>query len=113
MALSLAAALGRGHGIIVDVQPFLLKGEALISVWVGLVVRADGHRYRWVVPGSETPRGRPLWTCARRPARAAARLADQYEQLRTQPVVSTILRGPLLADDLLASATRGHHVDPQ
>ncbi|MBB4937793.1 hypothetical protein FHR32_002098 [Streptosporangium album] len=91
MALSLATALGRGHGIIVDVQPFLLQGETLISVWIGLVVRTDGRRYRWVVPGSQATRGRPLWTWAKKPGRAATRLAAEYEQLRTQPVAATVL----------------------
>ncbi|WP_433259691.1 hypothetical protein ACQPYK_48890 (plasmid) [Streptosporangium sp. CA-135522] len=113
MTLRLTAVLAREHGIIADVQPFLFQEEALISIWAGLVVRCDGYRFRWVVPGSEAERGRPLWTYARRSARAAARLAGQYAQLRAQPVVTTILGGSLLTDDLLAVAIRGRHATPQ
>ncbi|MFD8564702.1 hypothetical protein ACFV1N_46190 [Streptosporangium canum] len=113
MALRLAVALGRGHGIIADVQPFLLNGEALISVWVGLVVHTDGCRFRWIVPGSQRRRGKPLWTYARKPSRAAARLAVVYAGLRAQPVVDTILGGPLLADALLEHGGEQHVAAPR
>lgn len=92
MALNLTTVLARTHGIVADLHGFLLHGEALISVCAGLVVRASTHRYQWVVPGSAYRRGRPLWTYASRPARAAARLAIEYEQLRTQSVTATVLR---------------------
>ncbi|MFJ2031488.1 hypothetical protein [Streptosporangium sp. NPDC087985] len=112
-ARELVSVLIRDHGVVAEVQPFSSAGEVLISVWVGLVVRTDGHRFRWIVPGVVRGRGRPLWTWAVEPERAAARLAVLYGELRTRPVVNTVLRGPLSADDLLAYAAWGRHASPR
>ncbi|MBB4941930.1 hypothetical protein FHR32_006316 [Streptosporangium album] len=113
MALRLTAALSH-HGVPADIQPYRsADGEALVSVWLGLLVRTNERRIRWIIPGTERRRGKPLWTWAREPDNAAARLAEHYRQLRDQPVHTTILGGPLLADAFLDDALRKRDATPR
>ncbi|WP_329427494.1 hypothetical protein OG339_45610 [Streptosporangium sp. NBC_01495] len=105
MALRLAAALSKIHRISVDVQPYHLRqGEVLVSIWVGLVVRCDGRRYRWDVPTSKHRRYRGSgWrtTSEKTYGRAAKRLTTHYAMVRNQATANMVPGGSLLSSMLL------------
>ena len=102
MALRLAAALSKIHQINADVQPYRLRqDEVLVSVWVGLVVRCDGHRYRWDAPKGRHRRHGWRTTSETTPGRAAKRLAADYAMLRDRSTTTVVLGGSLLSSLLL------------
>ncbi|MDP9844044.1 hypothetical protein [Streptosporangium lutulentum] len=58
---------------------------ALVSVWVGLVVRCDGERFWWRIGWSfRHSRFVYAWHSATDPERAAQRIAVLYAELREQ-----------------------------
>lgn len=81
-AETLSKALA-AHGVTADVHDGY--GLALVSVWVGLVVWCDGHRYWWRT-GWNTERRRVIyaWHPAGDPDRAARRVLLRYSDLRGQ-----------------------------
>ncbi|MFS1304408.1 hypothetical protein [Streptosporangium longisporum] len=90
------------HQITADVQPYYLdRGEVLVSVWVGLVVRCDGHHYQWDAPQSRRRKHGWRTTSERRPGRAAKRLAAHYAMLRRQTMTTLVREGSLLSSVLL------------
>ncbi|MEV0382769.1 hypothetical protein [Nonomuraea sp. NPDC050643] len=73
----------RRDGINADVHDGY--GLALVSVWVGLVVWCDGHRFWWRT-GWNVDRRRVVyaWHPATDPLKAAHRVAMRYAELRAQ-----------------------------
>ncbi|MGP3962451.1 hypothetical protein ACTWPT_41315 [Nonomuraea sp. 3N208] len=69
------------HGIQADIHAGY--DLALVSVWVGLAVWCDGHRFWWRT-GWDPERKRALyaWHPALEPERAARRIAFRYADLR-------------------------------
>ncbi|WP_433252817.1 hypothetical protein ACQPYK_08485 [Streptosporangium sp. CA-135522] len=106
MALRLAAVLKRDHAITAEVHCFH-PSEAVISIWFGLLARANGQLIRWVIPDSTRDRGKPLWTYASSPDSAAVRLAEHYRELCGRAPIDAALAGSLLVDVLLE-----HHDHP-
>ncbi|GAA0822062.1 hypothetical protein ACFQVD_41010 [Streptosporangium amethystogenes subsp. fukuiense] len=106
-AEELAAELDRTHGISADVHE-LASGNAIVSVYRGLLAYTDGENFWWTSPELTGPGDHPL-SAALEPAAAAERLAEHYAILRTRPAIS-LLDGelPLLADAILAD-----HVVPR
>ncbi|MEV6148926.1 hypothetical protein AB0L53_01170 [Nonomuraea sp. NPDC052129] len=77
----LRQTLRREHGIQADIH--MGYDLALVSVWVGLVVWCDGHRFWWRT-GWDPERKRAVyaWHPAIEPGRAARRIAFRYADLR-------------------------------
>ncbi|MEU8378273.1 hypothetical protein [Streptosporangium sp. NPDC048865] len=99
-AQDLAAELAR-YNIPSDVH-LIWPDRAQVSVYFGLLVHTDGHRFWWITHTTTAERERPLWTYADDVAPAARRLADCYRDLRALPVEELMLGGaPLLGDVLL------------
>ncbi|MEU7832967.1 MULTISPECIES: hypothetical protein [unclassified Nonomuraea] len=75
------------HGIQADIH--VGYDLALVSVWVGLVVWCDGHRFWWRT-GWDPERKRPVyaWHPAIEPGRAARRIAFRYADLRADHPLS-------------------------
>jgi hypothetical protein len=75
------------RNIPVDVHE-VIQGQALISVYHGLVAHTNGRFIWWTSP--EPSRGGGiLRTYARSPARAAARLAIHYEIVQSRPLAES------------------------
>ncbi|WP_326644075.1 hypothetical protein OG884_09190 [Streptosporangium sp. NBC_01755] len=105
-AEELVVELDRAHGISADIHE-LRSGNAIVSVYRGLLAYSDGENFWWTSPELDGS-GEHLLSAASGPATAAERLAEHYEILRARPL--TTLLGcelPLLADVILAE-----HVDP-
>ncbi|MFI7643463.1 hypothetical protein [Nonomuraea sp. NPDC049400] len=78
------------HGIQADLHAGY--DLALVSVWVGLMVWCDGHRFWWRT-GRDPERKRAVyaWHPAIEPMRAARRVAFRYADLRANhPLSQTI-----------------------
>ncbi|MER6825033.1 hypothetical protein ABT352_03500 [Streptosporangium sp. NPDC000563] len=97
LAEKLAAILGNVYGISADVHP-LASGNAIVSVFLGLLAYTDGENFWWTSP-ERSHSGSPLLSSALRLPVAAAQLAEHYRILRARPAAS-LLEGelPLLAD---------------
>jgi hypothetical protein len=92
-ALRLRDALLAAHGIRADAHEG--NGLALVSVWVGLVVRCDRESFWWR-SGWNSRRRRPVY--ALQPVgdvnRAARRIARRYTHLRqTLPPLRGLFEG--------------------
>ncbi|WP_440104869.1 hypothetical protein [Streptosporangium sp. H16] len=105
-AEELVIELDRAHGILADIHE-LRSGNAIVSVYRGLLAYSDGENFWWTSPELDGS-GDHLLSAASDEVTTAARLAEHYEILRARPL--TTLLGcelPLLADVILAE-----HVDP-
>ncbi|MEV6038614.1 hypothetical protein AB0L65_46220 [Nonomuraea sp. NPDC052116] len=66
-------------------------GLALVSVWVGLVVWCDGHRFWWRTGWDpEHKRAVYVWHPAIEPVRAARRVAFRCADLRANQTISDL-----------------------
>ncbi|WP_436760436.1 hypothetical protein [Streptosporangium sp. V21-05] len=99
-AEDLAAILGDVYGIEADVHA-LASGNAIVSVFLGLLAYTDGETFWWTGPGLGDS-GAPLLSSGLTLPLAAERLAGHYRILRSRPAAG-VLEGelPLLADALL------------
>ncbi|MEU8205111.1 hypothetical protein [Streptosporangium sp. NPDC049046] len=97
LAEKLAAILDNVYGISADVHP-LASGNAIVSVFLGLLAYTDGENFWWTSP-ERSHSGSPLLSSALRLPVAAAQLAEHYRILHARPAAS-LLEGelPLLAD---------------
>lgn len=106
-AEELVAELERGHGISADVHE-LHSGNAIVSVYRGLLAYTDGENFWWTSP-ELTRSGDHLLSAALESAAAAERLAEHYAILRARPATSLLdSELPLLADVIPAQ-----HVVPR
>ncbi|MFJ2030464.1 hypothetical protein [Streptosporangium sp. NPDC087985] len=94
-AEELVLMLAGKHKISADVHQ-LASGNALVSVYRGLLVSTDGENFRWTSPEPDH-RSRPSRACATEPASAAARIAEHCMLLRNR-YADEVLRSPLPAD---------------
>ncbi|MFC4061444.1 hypothetical protein ACFOWE_24345 [Planomonospora corallina] len=88
LAEEVTAILEHRYGVRADVHP-LRSGDALISVFAGLVARSTGQSIRWTVPPAVIgDRSKPLVTIAWTAAGAAARLAGHLAVMQRKTVES-------------------------
>jgi len=105
-AEELVTELDRVHGISADIHE-LRSGNAIVSVYRGLLAYSDGEYFWWTSPELDRL-GDHLLSAASATATAAERLAEHYEILRVRPLTTRLgYELPLLADVILAE-----HVDP-
>ncbi|MFF3440378.1 hypothetical protein [Streptosporangium sp. NPDC002721] len=105
-AEELVIELDRAHGISADIHE-LRSGNAIVSVYRGLLAYSDGENFWWTSPELDGS-GDHLLSAASDEVTAAARLAEHYEILRLRPLITLLgCELPLLADVILAE-----HVDP-
>ncbi|MEV4532138.1 hypothetical protein [Streptosporangium sp. NPDC049304] len=107
LAEKLAAILDNVYGISTDVHP-LASGNAIVSVFLGLLAYTDGENFWWTSPelSHSNP---PLLSSALRLPVAAAQLAEHHRILRARPATSLLESElPLLADVIPAQ-----HVVPR
>ena len=106
-AEDLAAALNDVYGISADVHE-LRSGNAIVSVYRGLLAYSDGENFWWTSP-EHAGSGAHLLSPALEPAAAAELLAEHYAILRARPATSLLdSELPLLADVIPAD-----HVVPR
>ena len=107
LAEKLAAILDDVYGISADVHP-LASGNAIVSLYLGLLAYTDGENFWWTSPELSNSTS-PLLSSALTLPVAAAQLAEHYRVLRARPAAS-LLEGelPLLADMIPAQ-----HVVPR
>ncbi|MEV0751177.1 hypothetical protein [Streptosporangium sp. NPDC050280] len=106
-AEELVIELDRAHGISADIHEFR-SGNAIVSVYRGLLAYSDGENFWWTSPELDGS-GDHLLSAASDVATAAERLAEHYEILRARPLTTQLgCELPLLADVILAE-----HVDPR
>jgi hypothetical protein len=100
-AEELAAVLAEIHDISVDIHE-TRAGNALVSVYYGLLIYSNGESFRWTSP-ERGRSGRHLFTCATEPITAAERIAEHYKILRDLTIADVLRSGlPLLGDELSA-----------
>ncbi|GGS98860.1 hypothetical protein GCM10010156_66240 [Planobispora rosea] len=108
VAHELAGLLAAEHGVHdVDVH-LLASGNALLSVFAGLVVRTNGHHIWWTVPTAASPgRTRPLLVFTLTVRAAAERLAKHRAVLVRADVVKRIREGTAghIADSYVEALT--------
>jgi len=107
LAEKLAAILGNVYGISADVHP-LASGNAIVSVFLGLLAYTDGENFWWTSPELSDSTS-PLLSSALTLPVAAAQLAEHYRVLRARPATS-LLEGEL---PLLADVVPAQHVVPR
>ncbi|MER5648484.1 hypothetical protein [Streptosporangium sp. NPDC002524] len=96
----LAAVLCDVHGIEADVHE-LRSGNAIVSVFLGLLAYTDGEEFWWTSPELNRA-GSPLLSSAPTLPLAAEQLAGHYAILRARPATGVLgSELPLLADALL------------
>lgn len=84
MATRLTNVLARDHNIPADVYVFT-PGEAIVSIYYGLVARTDGRGVWWLIPELLLDEKRRKCTYAWSVEAAAARLAQHYAVLIRRP----------------------------
>ena len=107
LAEKLAAILDNVYGISADVHP-LASGNAIVSVFLGLLAYTDGENFWWTSPELSNSTS-PLLSSALTLPVAAAQLAEHYRVLRARPATS-LLEGEL---PLLADVVPAQHVVPR
>lgn len=106
-AEELATELGRTHGISADVHE-LNSGNAIVSIYRGLLAYTDGESFWWTSP-ELSHSGAPLLSSELTLTMAAKQLAEHYAILRARPATSLLDRElPWLTDPI-----RAEHVDPR
>ncbi|MFF3442811.1 hypothetical protein [Streptosporangium sp. NPDC002721] len=106
-AEDLAAVLDDVYGIKADVHE-LRSGNAIVSVFLGLLAYTDGERFWWTGP-ELSDSGAPLLSSELTLPLAAEQLAEHHTILRARPATSVLESElPLLADALTAD-----HVVPR
>ncbi|WP_329090675.1 MULTISPECIES: hypothetical protein [unclassified Streptosporangium] len=96
----LATILGDVYGIEADVHE-LASGNAIVSVFRGLLAYTDGETFWWTSPELNRA-GSPLLSSELTLPVAAEQLAEHYRILRARPAASVLESElPLLADALL------------
>ncbi|WP_329086181.1 MULTISPECIES: hypothetical protein [unclassified Streptosporangium] len=96
----LAAILGDVYGIEADVHE-LRSGNAIVSVFLGLLAYTDGETFWWTSPELSNS-GSPLLSSELTLPLAAEQLAEHYAILRARPATGVLgSELPLLADALL------------
>ncbi|WP_344745278.1 hypothetical protein [Streptosporangium vulgare] len=99
-AEELAAILDDVHGISADVHE-LRSGNAIVSVFLGLLAYTDGETFWWTGPELSNS-GSPLLSSELTLPLAAEQLAKHYRILRARPAAGVLgSELPLLADALL------------
>ncbi|MEV0758168.1 hypothetical protein [Streptosporangium sp. NPDC050280] len=106
-ANDLATILNEVYGIRADIH-HLRSGNAIASVFLGLLAYSDGERFWWTSPVLDRS-GDHLLSAASDPATAAERLAAHYRILRARPAAS-LLESEL---PLLTDTTPAEHVVPR
>ncbi|WP_440069473.1 hypothetical protein [Streptosporangium sp. OZ121] len=107
LAEDLATVLGNVYGISADVHP-LASGNAIVSVFLGLLAYTDGKNFWWTSP-ELSDSGSPVLSSALTLPMAAAQLAEHYVILRARPAAG-ILESEL---PLLADVIPAQHVVPR
>lgn len=106
-AEELAAELKHTYGISADVHEFT-SGNAIVSVYLGLLAYTDGENFWWISPVLSDS-GEHLLSSELTLSMAAEQLAAHYEILRARPAASLLESElPLLADVISAD-----HVVPR
>ncbi|MER6175727.1 hypothetical protein [Streptosporangium sp. NPDC001681] len=106
-AEDLAAVLANVYGISADVHE-LQSGNAILSVYRGLLAYTDSESFWWTSP-ELSDSGAPALSSELTLTTAAEHLAAHYEILRARPATSLLdSELPLLADVILAD-----HVVPR
>ncbi|GAA4182046.1 hypothetical protein GCM10022252_07360 [Streptosporangium oxazolinicum] len=106
-ARDLTLVLSEVYGIEADVHE-LRSGNAIVSLYYGLLAYTDGERFWWTGP-ELSDSGAPVLSSALTLPAAAEQLAEHYRILRTRPAASILESElPLLADTLTAD-----HVVPR
>ncbi|WP_436762527.1 hypothetical protein [Streptosporangium sp. V21-05] len=96
----LATVLGGVYGIRADVHE-LASGNAIVSVFLGLLAYTDGEKYWWTGP-ELSGSGAPVLSSALTLPAAAEQLAGHYAILRARPATGVPMGElPLPADALL------------
>ncbi|MFF5244147.1 hypothetical protein ACFY3V_07695 [Streptosporangium sp. NPDC000095] len=106
-AQDLATILNEVHDVSADIH-HLRSGNAIVSVFLGLLAYSDGERFWWTSPVLDRF-GDHLLSAASAPATAAERLAAHYRILRVRPAAS-LLESEL---PLLTDTTPAEHVVPR
>ena len=106
-AEDLASVLNDAYGIKADVHK-LASGNAIVSIYLGLLAYTDGEKFWWTSPVLSDS-GAPLLSSELTLSMAAEQLAAHYEILRARPVAS-LLESEL---PLLADVTSADHVVPR
>ncbi|WP_371780817.1 hypothetical protein [Streptosporangium subroseum] len=98
-AEELAAELYSIHAIAADVHE-LESGKAVVSVYYGLLIYADGEFFRWTSP-ARSRSGTALLISAAQVPTAAERVAEHYKVLLGRDGIDVLRSGlPLLGDVL-------------
>ncbi|WP_440098919.1 hypothetical protein [Streptosporangium sp. H16] len=106
-AEDLAAILDDVYGIKADIHE-LRSGNAIVSVFLGLLAYTDGEKFWWTGP-ELSDSGAPLLSSELTLPAAAEQLAEHYAILRARPAAGVLgSELPLLADILTAD-----HVVPR
>jgi len=99
-AKDLTLVLGEVYGISADVHT-LRSGNAIVSLYHGLLAYTDGERFWWTGP-KPSASGAPVLSSELTLPAAAEQLAEHYAILRGRSLTA-VPRGepPLLADELM------------
>ncbi len=99
-AADLTLVLSEVYGIEADVHQ-LGSGNAIVSVYHGLLAYTDGEKFWWTSPELSNS-GAPVLSSELTLPAAAEQLAEHYKILRARPTASILESGlPLLTDALM------------